>query len=133
MGPDPSGADFDAGWKFANRQQIEMVDEHSYKSADWFIENQNRYDSYKRNGTRVYIGEYAAWTKHVSNLFCALAEATYLTGLSDVIRVHELAGGRTARGRRAAVGVCLQRLSGSSAFRDRCADLRQRSGMFGRE
>ena len=69
VGPDPSGADFDAGWKFANRQQIEMVDEHSYKSADWFIENQNRYDSYKRNGTRVYIGEYAAWTKHVSNLF----------------------------------------------------------------
>lgn len=94
VGPDPSGKDYDAGWQFANQQHLQMVDEHSYKSAEWFIENQNRYDTYKRNATRVYVGEYAAWTGHVSNLYCALAEAAYLTGLErngDVVLMSSYA------------------------------------------
>ena len=94
VGPDPTGADYDAGWRFANQQHIEIVDEHSYRSADWFIENQDRYDNYKRNGTRAYIGEYAAWTNHISNLYCALAEAAYLTGLErngDVVLMSSYA------------------------------------------
>ena len=87
-------SDFDSGWQFANQQHIEMIDEHSYKSAEWFIENQNRYDNYKRNATRVYVGEYAAWTNHISNLHCALAEAAFLSGLErngDVVLMSSYA------------------------------------------
>jgi len=40
-------------------------------------------------------------------------------GLANVVRVHEFADGRTASGWRAVVGVGLQRLARSGAFRDR--------------
>lgn len=81
VGPDPSGTDYDAGWKFASEQNLQMVDEHSYESPQWFIEHQNRFDSYSRTGSRVYVGEYAAIdVENRSTLRSALAEAVCMIG-----------------------------------------------------
>ncbi len=70
-----------------------IVDEHYYMGGDWFLENVDRYDSYPRT-TRVFVGEYAAHEdvqpngRRPNNLYSALCEAAYMTGLernSDVV------------------------------------------------
>ena len=82
VGPSPDGEDFDNGWKFANELRIPMVDEHYYKSPQWFWDNLERYDRYDRAGAKVYVGEYAAHDdRRRSTLRSALAEAAFLTGL----------------------------------------------------
>ncbi|HEX9047581.1 MAG TPA: alpha-L-arabinofuranosidase C-terminal domain-containing protein [Verrucomicrobiae bacterium] len=95
VGPDPSGADYDAGWKFAREQHLEMVDEHGYKSPQWFWDNVNRFDAYDHSGPKVYLGEYAAHDKGRANtLRSALAEAAYMTSLErngDVVRMASYA------------------------------------------
>ncbi|MDR3746207.1 MAG: alpha-L-arabinofuranosidase C-terminal domain-containing protein [Acidobacteriaceae bacterium] len=81
VGAYPSGADYDAGWKFASQRHLEIVDEHSYEKPEWLIEHQNRYDSYDRSGPKVYVGEYSAKNeKKRSTLRSSLAEAVYMTG-----------------------------------------------------
>ncbi len=81
-GPFPDGKDFDLGWEFARELKLKMVDEHYYRSPDWFWENLERYDSYDRNGPAVYVGEYAAHESDRRNtLRTALAEAAFLTSL----------------------------------------------------
>ncbi|MEY4918578.1 MAG: hypothetical protein RL616_2491 [Verrucomicrobiota bacterium] len=95
VGPAPDGADFNAGWKFARAQQVDMVDEHYYKSPRWFWDNLTRYDSYDRTKSKVYAGEYAAHDKDRVNTLCsALAEAAHLTALErngDVVRLSSYA------------------------------------------
>ncbi len=70
-----------------------IVDEHYYMGGDWFLNNVNRYDRYPRT-TRVFVGEYAAHEavqangRRPNNLYSALCEAAYMTGLernSDVV------------------------------------------------
>ncbi len=91
VGPFHSGDDFEKGWKIANDLKIPIVDEHYYVNPDWFLSNQNRYDSYKRNGTKVYLGEYASWGNKIRN---AIAEAAYMTSLErngDVVSMASYA------------------------------------------
>lgn len=80
-GPFPSGADYEAGWKFAREIRVPMVDEHFYMSPQWFWDNLQRYDQYDRTSARVYVGEYAAHDedKRRSTLRSALAEAAGMT------------------------------------------------------
>jgi len=78
VGPRPNDDDYRQGWKFANELGIAMVDEHYYESPEWFLNNLNRYDSYDRTKSKVYVGEYAS---RDNNLFNALAEAAYMTAL----------------------------------------------------
>ncbi len=61
---------------------VDILDEHYYSSPDWFIANATRYDSYDRNGPRIYVGEYAV-TQNCGqgNLRAALAEAAFMTGM----------------------------------------------------
>jgi len=90
-GPFHSGEDFDKGWKIANDLNIPVVDEHYYTDPKWFISNQHRYDSYKRNAGEVYLGEYASWGNKMRN---AISEATYMTALErngDVVRMASYA------------------------------------------
>jgi len=90
-GPFHSGEDFDKGWKIANDLKIPVVDEHYYTDPKWFIDNQHRYDSYKRNAGEVYLGEYASWGNKLRN---AIAEAAYMTSLErngDVVRMASYA------------------------------------------
>lgn len=85
------GALFDELWDFATAQGADMVDEHYYNDADWFLANTDRYDSYDREGPDVFIGEYASRGNRFAN---ALAEAAYLTGIernSDIVRMASYA------------------------------------------
>jgi alpha-L-arabinofuranosidase len=68
-----------------------MVDEHYYQVPDWFLNNLNRYDSYDRKKSKVYLGEYASWGNSLSN---ALAEAAYMTAMErngDVLHLASYA------------------------------------------
>jgi alpha-L-arabinofuranosidase len=94
-GPFSSGTDYDEGWDLARNMKLPMVDEHYYQTPGWFINNQDFYDRYDRDGAEVYLGEYAA---HVpgrrNNMEAALSEALYLTSLErngDVVRMASYA------------------------------------------
>ena len=68
-----------------------MVDEHYYNSPSWFLQNNSRYDSYDRNGPKVFLGEYASQDAKFAN---SLAEAAYMTGLernADVVKMASYA------------------------------------------
>ena len=91
VGPAPDGSDYDLGWKFANEQRLEMVDEHYYEKPEWFLQNLARYDTYNRTNSKVYVGEYAS---QGNALFNALAEAAYMTSLErngDVVHMASYA------------------------------------------
>ena len=82
VGPFYEGSDYEAGWKFASRLQVPMVDEHYYNTPGWFINNQDYYDRYDRSKPKVYLGEYAAHLPgRPNNIETALAEALYLTSV----------------------------------------------------
>ena len=96
VGPFFEGTDYVEGWKIATDLKVPMVDEHYYQSPGWFINNQNYYDSYDRNKSKVYLGEYAASVPggNKTNLETALAEAIYLTGVernADVVHMTSYA------------------------------------------
>ena len=90
-GPDDSGTTFDTAWKLNKEANVDMVDEHYYNSPQWFLQNNDRYDSYDRNGPKVFLGEYASGGNTFKN---ALAEAAYMTGLernADVVKLASYA------------------------------------------
>jgi alpha-L-arabinofuranosidase len=95
VGPSSDGEDFEWGWQIARELHVDMVDEHCYKSPQWFLDHLTRYDTYARGQTNVYIGEYAAHdTKRRTTLRAALAEAAYLTQLErngDVVQLASYA------------------------------------------
>ncbi len=78
VGPFNKGTDYDEGWKIARRLKLPVVDEHYYQSPGWFLHNQDFYDGYRRDQSKVYLGEYAS---RGNTLFNALAEAAYMTSL----------------------------------------------------
>lgn len=80
VGPFADGADFDEMWKEADKAGADLVDEHYYMSTDWFLKNVHRYDSYKRTGAKVFLGEYASWGNKLENAVC---EAAYMTALEN--------------------------------------------------
>ena len=88
-GPSADGKDFDYGWEQMRKLGVDMVDEHYYKSPEWFRSNASRYDKYDRKGPKVFAGEYAAHAKHDPNSWeAALSEAAFMTGLernADVV------------------------------------------------
>jgi alpha-L-arabinofuranosidase len=79
-----------------------MVDEHYYRSPDWFWDNLHRYDGYDRHGPKVYAGEYAAHEKDRRNtLRSALAEAAGCLGFErngDVVSLASYAPLLSRRG-----------------------------------
>ncbi len=63
-------------------------DEHFYKPTEWFLNNTGRYADYDPELPRAFVGEYAAHTdpntaKRRNNLYTALAEAAFMTGLEN--------------------------------------------------
>jgi alpha-L-arabinofuranosidase len=90
-GPDDSGATFDKAWQLNRDANVAMVDEHYYNSPQWFLENNDRYDSYDRGGPKVFLGEYASQGNTFGN---ALSEAAFMTGLernADVVKLASYA------------------------------------------
>jgi alpha-L-arabinofuranosidase len=90
-GPDDTGANFDRLWQLNREAGVDVVDEHYYNSPNWFLENNDRYDAYDRNGPKVFLGEYASQDNRFHN---ALAEAAFMTGLernADVVKLASYA------------------------------------------
>ena len=90
-GPDDQGSTFDNLWAKNRAAGVAMVDEHYYNSPAWFLQHNNRYDSYDRTGPKVFLGEYASLDAKFAN---SLAEATYMTGLernADVVKMASYA------------------------------------------
>ncbi|WP_295767515.1 alpha-L-arabinofuranosidase C-terminal domain-containing protein [uncultured Mucilaginibacter sp.] len=96
-GTDPDGARFDLLNNAHRKNKADFVDEHYYRSPEWFFSNAARYDSYDKNGSKVFAGEYAAHTKNepngpnINNWRAALAEAAFLTGLERNASVVNMA------------------------------------------
>ncbi len=95
VGPFYEGSDYTEGWRLAKEENIDMVDEHYYVDPAWLIYNQDYYDDYDREGTKVYLGEWAAHLPgRPSNMETALAEALYLTAVErngDVVSMSSYA------------------------------------------
>ena len=85
VGPFFEGSDYEYGWQLARQENVDIVDEHYYVDPGWYIHNQDFYDKYDRNGTKVYLGEWASRNNKWEN---ALVEALHLTNLernADVV------------------------------------------------
>ncbi|WP_234367781.1 alpha-L-arabinofuranosidase C-terminal domain-containing protein [Parabacteroides pacaensis] len=95
VGPFCEGTDYEEGWEIATKLGVPIVDEHYYQTPGWFIYNQDFYDKYDRNKSKVYLGEYAAHLPgRPNNLETALAEALYLTSVErngDVVEMTSYA------------------------------------------
>lgn len=66
-----------------NNHPVDAVDEHYYRSPDWFKGCYAKYDAYDRRGPKVYVGEYAVTQNYGTNgnLEAALGEAIYMCGM----------------------------------------------------
>lgn len=107
-GPFPYGKEFEIAWDIItekteeynsqNKVFAEYVDEHYYMSPEWFLDNNDRYDSYPRyedgKSAKIFAGEYACHTnggpskQGENSLYAALCEAAFMTGLernADVV------------------------------------------------
>ena len=88
-------------WDQLRALRADIVDEHFYQPPSWFLDNVGRYDSYPRQGPKVFVGEYAAHLPGTgpngmrpSTLEAALAEAAFMTGLernADIVTMSAYA------------------------------------------
>jgi alpha-L-arabinofuranosidase len=100
VGPSPDGTMFNYLSDTLRRLNADILDEHYYRSPDWFLKNAGRYDNYDRSGPKIFAGEYAAHNEGVTNPVnrntwqCALSEAAFMTGLernADVVQMASYA------------------------------------------
>ncbi len=86
-GTDPDGSRFDLLNTGLRKMNVDYIDEHYYRRPEWFLQNAKRYDSYPREGSKIFAGEWAAQSdKTVSinnknNWLTAITEAAFMTGL----------------------------------------------------
>lgn len=99
-GTDPEGERFNALNTSLRNNNADFIDEHYYRPADWFLKNAGRYDNYPRNGSKVFVGEYAVHAdksltgSSKNNWESALASASLMTGLernADVVQMASYA------------------------------------------
>jgi alpha-L-arabinofuranosidase len=73
----------------------DLVDEHYYNNPEFFMRQANHYDSYDRQGPKVFVGEYAVTQgSGQGNLRAAVGEAAFMTGLernSDIVAMASYA------------------------------------------
>jgi alpha-L-arabinofuranosidase len=73
----------------------DLIDEHYYDTPEFFMRQASRYDTYDRDGPKIFVGEYAV-TRHAGkgNLRAAIGEAAFMTGLernSDIVAMASYA------------------------------------------
>ncbi len=92
------GEAYDENWSWINKDfRDTVVDEHYYTYDGYLFDHNNRYDNFDRDGAHVFIGEYAVTPAGVgtlltkSNMFGAVEEASYLTGIERNGDVVEMA------------------------------------------
>ncbi|OMC75212.1 alpha-L-arabinofuranosidase [Paenibacillus odorifer] len=79
-GPFSAGQEYERGWTSAKENKSDLVDEHYYCTPEWFLANHHRYDDFKADEPKVFLGEYASWGNTYYN---ALVEAAFMTGLQN--------------------------------------------------
>lgn len=79
-GPFSAGKEYERGWTSAKENNSDLVDEHYYCTPEWFLANHHRYDDFKADEPKVFLGEYASWGNTYYN---ALVEAAFMTGLQN--------------------------------------------------
>lgn len=99
-GTDPEGDRFNLLNNELRANKADLIDEHYYRPADWFLKNAGRYDNYPRDGSKVFVGEYAVHADKSltgagkNNWESALASASLMTGLernADVVHMASYA------------------------------------------
>jgi alpha-L-arabinofuranosidase len=99
-GTDPDGDRYDYLNNQLRSMHADIIDEHYYRQPDWFLQNARRYDSFPRNGSRIFAGEYAAQSDRTVSVYnrnnwkTALSEAAFMTGLernADVVSMASYA------------------------------------------
>lgn len=99
-GTDPNGERFDYLNNSLRALNTDFIDEHYYRPPQFFFENASRYDSYPRNASKVFAGEYASHVKGIpngvtkNNWLSALSEAAMMTGFernADVVQMASYA------------------------------------------
>ena len=65
--------------------EVDLLDEHYYRTPGWFSEAFRKYDSYDRKGPKIYVGEYAVTNGfgNLGNQNAALGEAVYMMGMEN--------------------------------------------------
>lgn len=91
-GPNSEGEDFEYLWPEMKRLNVDLVDEHFYRPEKWFLSQGNRYDSYDRQGPKVFAGEYACHGagKKWNHFEASLLEAAFMTDLernADIVHM----------------------------------------------
>jgi alpha-N-arabinofuranosidase len=73
-------------------RQPDLIDEHYYRNAMQMQDDANRYDSYDRSGSQIFVGEWATREGDpTTNLNAALGDAAWMTGMernSDVVKMQ---------------------------------------------
>ena len=99
-GTDPNGERYEYLDKELRNLKVDIIDEHYYRKPDWFLANVKRYDSFPRNGPKIFSGEYAAQSDRTvspdnkNNWLTALSEAAFMTGLernADIVSMASYA------------------------------------------
>ncbi len=77
------------GGPYPKAPMPDIVDEHYYETPEAFMKRASQYDTYDRNGPKIFVGEYAVTKKcGLGNLRAALGEAAFMTGMernSDLV------------------------------------------------
>lgn len=82
--------------KWRNSHPVDILDEHYYRSPQWFVSQYNRFDNYDRQGPIIYPGEYAVTQGYgtTGNVNAALGEAVFMMGMennADIVRMSSYA------------------------------------------
>lgn len=74
--------------------RVDIVDEHYYETAEWFAENTDLFNDRDRKGPEIFLGEVSVVRGYVGQLYGALGEAAFLTGVErnqDVVTMASYA------------------------------------------
>ena len=82
--------------KWESTLDVDLLDEHYYRNPSWFADAFHKYDTYDRQGPKIYVGEYAVTSGFgdLGNMNAALGEAVYMMGMennSDVVPLNSYA------------------------------------------
>lgn len=72
----------------------DIVDEHYYETAEWFAENTDLFHDRSRKGPEIFLGEVSVVRGYVGQLYGALGEAAFFTGVErnqDVVTMASYA------------------------------------------
>jgi len=82
--------------KWRNSHPVDILDEHYYRTPQWFADQYNRFDNYDRQGPVIYPGEYAVTNGYgtTGNMNAAMGEAVFMMGMennADIVRMSSYA------------------------------------------